>query len=227
MSNTASLSGESNFWRMAWTADSTPAIWPTHSWVVLAESSTSSFMAEITALAMMQQAVSLIPMGLTPGFLSRAIRRHASKGAIHFGSIRVVHKRLATSAREWQRLSEAALKDVQSRLQVYASKPEGPAAPLVLKAMDLNRVASIASKVVGWTSGGTPGLSNSWWTGLLCGCLLLRTSLTEVFSPLRSWRWRTPPLPLSQSNCRAAYVLPWNISLAKERATCSLLVWWR
>ena len=39
-----------------------------------------------TALAMMRRAVSPIPIGRTPGRLSRAIRRLASRGLIAVGS---------------------------------------------------------------------------------------------------------------------------------------------
>ena len=72
----------------------------------------------------------------------------------------------------------SCLKDVHSVLQVYASSPDGPAAPLVFRAEDLSMVASIESKMTGWTSGGTPCKVESGgapWPG---GCLLFRTSLT-------------------------------------------------
>ena len=82
-----------------------------------------------TALAMMRRAVSPMPIGLTPGFLSSAMRRQASRGEIH-GSRKVEQRRLAVRAKEWQRALEAVLKDVHSLLQVYASSPDGPAAPL-------------------------------------------------------------------------------------------------
>ncbi len=79
-------------------------------------------------------------MGRTPGFLLRAIRRHASRGAVVDGSIRLVQSLWAEMAMEWHRSFEAPLKDVQSLLQQAASRPE---APVVLKAADLIRVASI------------------------------------------------------------------------------------
>ena len=77
----------------------------------------------------MRRAVSPMPIGLTPGFLSSAMRRQASRGEIH-GSRKVEQRRLAVRAKEWQRALEAVLKDVHSLLQVYASSPDGPAAPL-------------------------------------------------------------------------------------------------
>ena len=65
------------------------------------------------------------------------MRRQASKGEIQFGSTKVEQRRLAVRAREWQRALEASL------LQVYASSPDGPAAPLVFRAVDLIMAASI------------------------------------------------------------------------------------
>ena len=67
------------------------------------------------------------------------------------GSTRSVQRRLVTSARDWQRSLEADLNEVQSLLQQRASKPEGPAAPDVRKAMDLIRGASMGT---GWVSRG-------------------------------------------------------------------------
>ena len=52
------------------------------------------------ALAMMQREVSSMSIGLTPEFLSRAMRQHAYWGEIHLGSMRIVHRHLAVRARE-------------------------------------------------------------------------------------------------------------------------------
>ena len=52
------------------------------------------------ALEMMRLAVSPIPMGRTPGFLSMAIRRLAIRGAMLVGSTNSVKSRLATKAVE-------------------------------------------------------------------------------------------------------------------------------
>ena len=48
------------------------------------------------ALAMMRCEVSLMPIGLTPG--SRAMRRHASSGEMHLGSMSAVQRHLAVRA---------------------------------------------------------------------------------------------------------------------------------
>ena len=106
---------------------------------------------------MMRLAVSPIPIGRTPGFLSRAIRRHAKKEAMTEGSTRLVQRRLATEASALHKSREADLKEVHNLLQLSASSPDGPAAPVVFKAADLIMEASIDSNNTGCTSGG--GLS--------------------------------------------------------------------
>ena len=87
-------------------------------------------------LAMMRLAVSPIPMGRTPEFLSRAIKQHAKKEAMAEGSTKLVQRRLATEASEWHKSREADLKEVHNLLQLSASTPDGPAAPVVFKAAD-------------------------------------------------------------------------------------------
>ena len=72
----------------------------------------SLLVTDRVALAMMRRGVSPMPIGLTPGFLSRAMRRQANRGDVHLGSTRVVHRRLAVRASEWQRAIEAVLKEV-------------------------------------------------------------------------------------------------------------------
>ena len=88
-------------------------------------------------------------MGLTPGFLSRAMSLQARRGWREAGSTSEEQSLRATRAREWQRLSEADWKAVQNLFQEWASTPEGPAAPKVLIAAALMRLASICSKMTG------------------------------------------------------------------------------
>ena len=52
------------------------------------------------ALAMMRHEVSPMPIGLTHGFLSRAMRRHASSGEMHLGAMSVVQRDLAVRGKE-------------------------------------------------------------------------------------------------------------------------------
>ena len=84
-------------------------------------------------------------MGRTPGHLSRAISRQARKLERPLGSTKDVQSRLARRAREWHSSCEALWKEVHNLLQQWASKPEGPAAPLVDKAAVRMAAASILS----------------------------------------------------------------------------------
>ena len=96
--------------------------------------------------------MSPIPIGRTPGFLFKAIGREDEKGAIKDGFIKSVQKRLATTAREVHRSSEADLKEVHNLLQQRASKQDGPAAPDVRYAVEGIKEASMASNTIGCIS---------------------------------------------------------------------------
>ena len=80
---------------------------------------------------MIRRAVSPMPIGLTPGHLSRAIRRQATKADKLFGSTKEQQILLAVEARASQRSVDADWKDVHRHLHTAASRPEGPAAPSV------------------------------------------------------------------------------------------------
>ena len=82
-----------------------------------------------------------MPKGRTPGFLLRAIKQLAINGAMLVGSTRSVHRRFATEASDWHRSWEADLKVVHSLHHPSASRPEGPAVPLICRAADLIMVA--------------------------------------------------------------------------------------
>ena len=101
------------------------------------------------ALAMIRLTVSPMPIGCTPVHLLRVINRHDNKGAIAMGSTMSVHRRLAETAREWDRLLHAALKKAHNLLQQAASSPEGPAEPVVLRAVDHIRDTSVWSNTIG------------------------------------------------------------------------------
>ena len=92
-------------------------------------------MAAAIALPMIRLAVSPTPMGLTPGHLSRAMSRQATKADSPPGSTKHEQIRLAVEARESHRSTDADLNDVHMRFQAAASSPEGPAEPFVLKAV--------------------------------------------------------------------------------------------
>ena len=102
-------------------------------------------MAERIAFEMILLEVSQIPIGLTPGHLFSAINRQARKADRPLGSLKDVQRLLANMAIELHRSQEAEWKDVQRRLQQYASSPEGPAAPLVLRAAERIQLAYILS----------------------------------------------------------------------------------
>ncbi len=59
-----------------------PEICPAQSCTEPVVSCTSGLVIVRIALAMIRLTVSPIPIGRTPGFLLRAIRRHASKGVV-------------------------------------------------------------------------------------------------------------------------------------------------
>ena len=69
------------------------------------------------ALAIIRRTVSPIPIGQTPGHLSSAINLQARRGPVAVGSKRVVQRRFATFARDWQREEEADLKAVHNLRQ--------------------------------------------------------------------------------------------------------------
>ena len=130
-----------------------------------------------------------------------------------------------TRAREWQRLLDAPLNDVQSLFRPCASKPEGPAEPVISVAADRMAVASIDSKMIGCASCGGDGRTQSVLVGCPFGCLLMRTSLTvgesEVLGSVRSSKWRTLPSPFFERRSRAALHFFFNIKSAKHLAIFS------
>ena len=85
--STAWFSSVSKAVRTAWTAASIPESCPPQSWRHPVVFCTSGLVMERTALAIIRLAVSPMPIGCTPGFLSSAIRRQASRGAKDLGSM--------------------------------------------------------------------------------------------------------------------------------------------
>ena len=114
-----------------------------------------------TDLAIIRLATSPMPIGRTPGFLSRAMRRHASRGEMHLGSTYDVQIHFAAMASELYRSVEAPLKAVQSLLHPCASNPDGPADPVVCSAAERMALASMESKMTGWISSGSEGRIHS------------------------------------------------------------------
>ena len=93
----------------------------------------SSPMVVRIAFPMMRLAVSPMPIGLTPGHLSRAINRQATNADRLFGFTKEQHILLAVDAKASQRPLEADWKDVHRRFHATASRPEGPAVLSIFK----------------------------------------------------------------------------------------------
>ena len=60
-----------------------------------------------------------------------------------------MHRRFAISESDWHKEVDADLKAVHNLRHAWASKPEGPAAPLVFSAVERMRRASMLSKMMG------------------------------------------------------------------------------
>ena len=75
--------------------------------------------------------VSPIPTGLTPGHLSSAMRRQATRADIPSGSTYPVHNLLASLAMDLHRSSEVLQKEEHILFQLPALSPEGPAEPSI------------------------------------------------------------------------------------------------
>ena len=109
----------------------------------------SSLMALAMVLPIIRLAVSPTPIGLTPGYLSRAMRRQATRAETQLGSTCWEQSFLAVVASASQSSLEAVLKDEHSLFQVAAFMPEGPAAPSILKAILRVSCPSIFSNRMG------------------------------------------------------------------------------
>ena len=121
-SSTASTLSDSIADLVAWTAASMPDIWPPHSWRQPAAFWMSEAAMNSTALVMIRRAVSPIPIGRAPGFLLRAMRRHARSGATGDGWTYEEHSLHVTDARAVQRSLEAPLWLVHKRLHSPSSR---------------------------------------------------------------------------------------------------------
>ena len=109
-------------------------------------------MASAVALPMIRRTVSPMPIGLTPGHLSRAMSRQATSAANPLGFKKLEHIRLATEAMASHRSLDACLNEVHMRFHAAASSPEGPATPSILRAVLRMSGPSIFSKMTGWGS---------------------------------------------------------------------------
>ena len=166
------------------------------------------------ALAIILLWTSPMPIGLTPGRLSRGINLHATKALRWSGLTQVVHKRFPTLARAEQRSLED-LKELQSLLQAWASRPDRPAAPLVFRAAFRMASAFKFSKRIGFTGVGVSCNMLFVEAGFPGGCFSTRISRVvrgELESGITSSRSRTPPEELEESNLKALFTFPRDIS---------------
>ena len=83
------------------------------------------------ALEMSHRNVSPIPTGLTPGHLSRAIKRQAVKADIPSRLTYPEHSFLASPSIELHKSSETLRKEEHILFQSLALRPEGPAEPSI------------------------------------------------------------------------------------------------
>ena len=139
--------------RMACIAASHPATCPAQTCRGPAASAISSPMQYKMAFARILRGTSPIPIGRTPGFLSKGINLQATKGARNVGSISKVARQRATDAKELHRPTEASPNEEHKRCQAKASTPDGPAAPCVWNAARLITQASSESKRIGSKQG--------------------------------------------------------------------------
>ena len=75
---------------------------------------------------------SSMPMGLTPGFLSKGINLHALYGSISSGLCSSLANFLAIFAIVFEISTDCCPKCVKIRLHTFASRPDGPCDPCVL-----------------------------------------------------------------------------------------------
>ena len=132
-------------------------------------------------------------------------------------------------ANESHKSEDAFLNEVQRRFQVAASKPEGPAAPSILRTVLRISCPSILSKRIRW--GSTRGVSGVIMDVCIGGCFVAgfckRTSRTvsgivmELLDAIRESKFSGPPPSLSATSRSAVLTLPSIISLANVRAFCS------
>ena len=96
-------SGSAKNWRMAWTAASQPPSWPAHTCRGPAAFCMSRRKRLRIALAIIRLGISPTPIGLTPGFLFRGIKRQETKALRSSGWMLEEQILRPTAARAWHR----------------------------------------------------------------------------------------------------------------------------
>ena len=80
------------------------------------------------------------------------MRRQATKAESPLGFIKVVQSLRAVAAKASQRSADADPNEVHSRFQEAVSRPEGPAAPSILRTVLRINCPPILLKLTGWGS---------------------------------------------------------------------------
>ena len=141
---------------------------------------------------------------------------HAIKALRWSGLTQVVHRRFPTHARAVQRSLED-LKELQSLLLEWASRPDRSAAPLVLRVAVRMASAFRFSKGLGFIGIGESYSKVFVEGGFPGGCSSIRISrvvhgrLVREESGITLSRPRTPPEELEDSNLRALFTFPQDV----------------
>ena len=137
-----------------------------------------------------------------------------------------MQRRLATAASALQRSDDADWKEVQSRLQPFASIADGPALPCVRRAVARIRSSFSCSNSTGWGSMLARGSSGSRVSGCgawRSGCFSFKISRT-VASPPPAFTssGKTPQLSSKlERSRRAALIFPLKTNFVKARVSLS------
>ena len=130
----------------------------------------SSQMCDKTTLLAIRCKTLPIPTGRSPGFLSRGINLHASNNSNNDNRSSVVQSFSMTLANVLHKSFQLLPNwfDVKILFQPSASRPEGPAAPLVLSIAFFTLSASIEWNLIGWISSSISGSNTSGCASAVC-----------------------------------------------------------
>ena len=161
-----------------------------------------------------------IPIGHTPGFLSKGICLDAKKASSDpsFPQYLYKHNFFATSAIALQRSQLLSPKDDEVRMQrhPFASRFDGPAAPLISHAIIYIRAPFIASYAYSSYNSSGLGSKRSLYFGAPTGCFSLKRSMFcllvgSIQAP-----------SVSERSLEAAFTFPDNIKLLNFLAISSI-----
>ncbi len=209
----ASVSSSRKLSRTELMAASHPAICPAQSWKEPAASCMSPLVITISALAVMRLAISPMPIGLTPGHLSRAINLLGQK----WRNRTWVNK---VGAEAFCYICEWLTKRVRGGFEGSTQSTPGmcikPRGPFIL----VQWIESGKHRCCQRESGGFV-VPRAGWKQWLCRVVFtLQFTVFELGSAESAGcsKCSTPPFPVLANRSRAACVFPLNIRLSKLRA---------